>query len=605
MKNRIKMNIACLWLIFFVAFLKNMLFIGLMYSSNADSVRGISNWFVIMVQLFIIALIFAPALFFRNKGKILYCIIIDTIFSILLILDIWYYRASWTLYSFKYLFFDGMFNVFNRSLINPCPVDLLFIIDLPVIYFILYKKLKNGSFKDNENTGRPVVIRIIEGVTAIALIIVFFVVTQYEVEVKQVGNGKYNLADTYWSPHAEIKEMGPLGFHFLEARKTMSKVSRKQNKTEIAKAEQWIKDNDENLPDNKYFGMFKGKNVIFLQLESYEAFVLNQKVNGQEITPTLNKLMKNSINFTNIYEQNNGGNSIDCDIMVNASMYTLGQSITGLTNEEVVFKGALPRILGKYGYTTAATKAEKGLDWNWGELHKNAFGVQNLWDEKTYKIDELVGFGLSDKSVFNQFIQKIKTLKQPFSAFTVTLTTHGPFDLNEELKELNLSKKLDENLLGKYFQAIHYSDKQLGKFVENLDKDGLLDNTVIVMYGDHGGVHKYYNDKIQDCGLEGDWWKPYDHKIPFMIYSKGFEGVNIDSYGGQTDFYPTIAYLLGIDKSEYQNYIMGRNLLNTKRTATIIKNNEIIGTPSSEAEKNHLLNAYDVGRIIIENNMFK
>lgn len=610
MKKRINVQFKLVWAMMILALLKEILFITLMYSSNADVPRGfLENNFVILVQIFIIILIFAPGLFFKNKGRNIYSIVIATLFSLFLLADLWCYRGTWDLYGLKYIFFDGLFNKFNRSLINPCAIDILFVIDLPILYYILWRKNKSTykSMYSNERIReKSRLFRCIKAIANIAICIIFFGVSQYLIQVKDMSKGKYTLFTTYWSPHSAIKSLGPVGYHVMEIQNTLSKISKKQDSSEISQAKEWIKENDENLPNNKYYSTFKGKNVVFVQLESFEQFILKRDVLGQEITPNLNKLAKNSLNFTNIYEQNNAGNSIDCDFLVNSSVFTLGTSITGLTHEETKFQGALPRILAKAGYTTATGKAERGLDWNWGEVHGNGFGVQKMWDEKDYVIDDYVGFGLSDKSVFNQFRQKIETLKKPFSAFTVTLTTHGPFDLDgDKLKELKLPKDLDENYLGKYFQAVHYTDKQLGQFVSDLDKDGLLDDTVIVLYGDHGGVHKYYNESIQNMNLEGTWWKEYNHKIPLMIYSKGFEGKDFNAAGGQVDIYPTLAYLLGIDKQEYKDYVMGRNLVNTKRTATVTKDNVIKGTPSSKQEEDHLLNAYNVGRIIIENNMFK
>lgn len=589
---------------FLSIFIKSMIFIGLTYSSDANMILGISNDFVVFIQSIFALILVIPALLFKEKGRNIYCIIITILISVIYILDISYYRASWTLYSFKYLFIDGLFNPFNRELINIRAIDILFVIDLPFMISIFL--LKNR--KKNKNVvHKSFKVRAIATVLLISVCVSTIAMFQYLISEKNFGKGRYTLFDTYWSPHATIKCIGPIGFHLLDVYRSYEKNERIQsvNEDEIEEAKSWLKYNDENLPNNEYFGMFKDKNVILVQMESYEEFLLNKSVYGQEITPNLNRLLKNSFNFNNIYEQNNGGNSIDCDILVNASVFTLGDSITGLTNEEVKFKTSLQRILEKNGYSTASAKAEKGEDWNWGELHKNGFGVQHLWDEKNFDMSDLVGFGLSDESMMNQFREMTETLKEPFMSFTVTLTTHGPFDLNEELKELDLPESLNENLLGKYFQAIHYSDKQLGKFIDDLDKDGVLDDTVVVFYGDHGGVHKYYNDKIQDAELEGDWWREYEKKIPLIIYSKGMEGKTIEAPGGQVDIYPTLAYLLGIDKNEYIDGVMGRNLLNTNRTATVIKGNEIKGVPSSEEEKNHLLNAYNVGRIIIENNMLK
>ena len=134
-----------------------------------------------------------------------------------------------------------------------------------------------------------------------------------------------------------------------------------------------------------------------------------------------------------------------------------------------------------------------------------------------------------------------------------------------------------------------------------------MDNTVLLIYGDHAGVHKYYDDEIQGLPLEGDWWKPYDHKIPLIIYGKGENGKSIkgeviSKAGGQSDITPTVLYLLGIDTNAK---FMGRNLLNTDRDATVIKGNLIMGNPKNEEEKNNLENAYKIAEYIIKNKYFE
>ena len=137
-----------------------------------------------------------------------------------------------------------------------------------------------------------------------------------------------------------------------------------------------------------------------------------------------------------------------------------------------------------------------------------------------------------------------------------------------------------------------------------LREEGLLDNTVVVIYGDHTGVHKYYDDSIQELSYEDDWWKPVDHKIPLIIYSEGMDSKEVTAHGGQVDLIPTVSYLLGIDKEKYINTSMGRNLVNTNRDATIIKGNKIVGNVSSEDEKEHLINAYAIGSQIIKKDYF-
>ncbi|MGN0025708.1 MAG: LTA synthase family protein, partial [Clostridium sp.] len=258
------------------------------------------------------------------------------------------------------------------------------------------------------------------------------------------------------------------------------------------------------------------------------------------------------------------------------------------------------QILNKEGYNTILTHAEKAGDWNFAEAGKSAAGYKTIWDIREYNIDERVGFGLSDRSFYTQFVEKIAKEEEPFLAVLPTLTSHGPFDIDEKYRELDLPKELDKNRLGGYFQSIHYADKQIGLFFELLKEKDLLDNTIVVIYGDHGGVHKYYMEDVEASNIEGNWWQEKDSKIPLIICGSQIPSKNIETYGGQIDIMPTVAYLLGVDTKGYQ---MGRNLLNTNRDATVIKDGIIVGNPK-EDEEEMLKKAYDIADKIIKNDYY-
>ncbi|MDZ5038505.1 sulfatase-like hydrolase/transferase, partial [Clostridium perfringens] len=133
------------------------------------------------------------------------------------------------------------------------------------------------------------------------------------------------------------------------------------------------------------------------------------------------------------------------------------------------------------GYNTILTHAERAGDWNWAEAGRSAAGYNEVWDIKKYKIDEYAGFGLSDRSLYTQFSEKISKLEEPFLAVVPTLTSHGPFDIDKKYRELNLPKELDENKLGGYFQSVNYADKQIGLFFKLLEQNNMLDNTIVVI----------------------------------------------------------------------------------------------------------------------------
>lgn len=549
--------------------------------------------FLILPHLAILAIIVLPALMFKGKNSIKYLLFIDIIYTILIILDLWVYRGTGHLLELKFLFFNEGFYTINKGIINPRIMDIVFIIDIGVLLFY-YKKIISKI--DNIRRIRiPLVL--------ITLCFIIIGAYHYIFDIKDLSNGKVRFMQEEWqgswNQYTKIVYRSPIGNHIYEDYKTIKKLVRKTNDSDIKEIDEWLEWNKEELQDNEYRGLAKGKNIVFLQIEALENFVINEEIFGQEITPNLNKLIKDNLYFKNVYEQNNAGNSIDMDMMAASGVLPLGDVITYLEYPEVKYY-SLSRILNKEGYNTILTHAEKAGDWNWAEAGKSASGYKTIWDIRDYNIDERVGFGLSDRSLYTQFVEKIAKEEEPFLAVVPTLTSHGPFDIDEKYRELDLPKNLDENRLGGYFQSIHYADKQIGLIFELLKEKGLLDNTIVVIYGDHGGVHKYYMEDVEASNIEGNWWQEKDSKIPLIICGSNIPSKTIDVYGGQVDIMPTVAYLLGLDTKGYQ---MGRNLLNTTRDVTVIKDGIIVGNPKGDEEE-MLKKAYDIADKIIKNDYY-
>ncbi len=575
--------------------LKSLLFMALLEVKSVDKIEfsNINFEFTFVYLAFILLFYSIGYLFLRNK-QIIYYISINILYSILLILDLWYFRVNRDLLGLKNLFYLGTFNPVGESLYQFKSIDLLFILDIIIIIAcVVIKKVRN----DEERSLRKFTLTIIS--SSIILLISFICI-----DVLSLSEWQNRMFTKRWTTLMSARASGPIGYHLIESTRAISKVLNPLSSSEKSEIEEWLAYNKEDLEPNEYSGIAEGKNVIFIQVESLENFIINKSVNGKEISPFLNKLVGDSLYFTNIYEQNNAGNSIDCDFMVNTSIYPLGDKITALNYGENVYKNSLPKILESEGYETISSHAEDIGEFNWTELHKNGFGVQNLWDISDYVYEETVGYGLSDRSLFKQLANKLEEINEPFFLQVPTLSNHGPFDIGEEYRELDLPKEIDESYLGGYFESVHYTDKQIEMFFNELDKNGLLENTMIVIYGDHGGVHKYYNDDIQNLNYEDNWWKEYDNKIPLIIYSKGIEPKIVEVSGGQVDIPTTVLYLLNVNKDKYLNTAMGRVLVNTNRDATIIKGNEIKGSVKYDKELEHLLKSYEIGEMIIKNNYF-
>lgn len=595
-KKLLKTDISKLRLETIISLLiKTIIFMTLVKASDAIQIKtvniGIKYSFIYVAFI----LVFYSFGYLLNKNKqIIFLVIYNIVYSGILIADLWYYRSNRDVYGLKNLFYPDTFNVMDGPLVNFNIIDLIFVIDIIVtVLWIIIKKVRTSETK---NVGKFSF--------TIRYSIIVILLSYIALDIMGLGEWDDKMLKSGWYYEMTANCSGPIGYHIVEAGKTISKKIYSSTDEANEEIDEWLEANKEDLEDNEYSGVAKGKNVVFLQLESFENFVINKSVNGKEITPFLNKLTNEGLYFNNFYEQNNAGNSIDCDFLVNTSVFPLGEEITALNYGVNTYANSLPRILEREGYTTISTHAEATGEFNWSEVHRNSFGAQQLWDINQYVYEESVGYGLSDKSFLRQIAEKVQDQDKPFFIQVPTLSSHGPFNIAKEYRELDLPEEIDQSYLGGYFESVHYTDKQVEMFFNKLEEEGLLDNTIIVIYGDHTGVHKYYNDDIQQLSYDGDWWKEVDHKIPLIIYSSGMNSKLIESAGGQVDLLPTLCYLLGIDKEEYINTSMGRNLVNTNRTATVIKGNTIVGDVSSEKEKEHLLNAYSIGSEIIKKDYF-
>ena len=175
------------------------------------------------------------------------------------------------------------------------------------------------------------------------------------------------------------------------------------------------------------------------------------------------------------------------------------------------------------------------------------------------------GFGLTDKEMFRQAVDILKTKQEPFFSFMITLTNHIPYDMPQSLATLDLALEDEKTMFGRYLQTVHYTDEAIGDLIRYLKEAGLYDNSVIVIYGDHQGLNK---ETLEVSLSMMDYLgKEYDFdemlKIPLIIHIPGLgEHKVVTTVGGQIDTAPTIANLMDLDFC--QPYQFGHDLLNTE-----------------------------------------
>ncbi|MFC5528778.1 LTA synthase family protein [Cohnella yongneupensis] len=315
-----------------------------------------------------------------------------------------------------------------------------------------------------------------------------------------------------------------------------------------------------------YWGQAKGKNVVIIQLEAFQNFLLNAKIDGQEITPNLNQLMKDHFYFPHFYQQVGQGNTSDAEFVVNTSFY-IPQHGAASQDYGGVALPSMPKVLKDNGYQTATFHTNDVQFWNRKELYK-ALGFDKYYDKSFFGDDDLVFFGSSDEVLYDKTADELLKMSQngkPFYAQLITMSSHHPFDIPERKIRFKLPERYQNTLVGDYIEAQNYTDYALGKFIDKLKQNGLWDNTVFLIYGDHLGLPLYTLDHHEKNLMEEIYNRPYNFSemlnIPLFIIAPGVtEPKVMPQTGGQVDIFPTVANLLGISLKDHIHF--GQDLLN-------------------------------------------
>ncbi|GGE67824.1 LTA synthase family protein [Priestia taiwanensis] len=369
-----------------------------------------------------------------------------------------------------------------------------------------------------------------------------------------------------------VKNLGLYTYHLydaiLQSKTSVQRALADGNK--LTEVENYISAKYPEVENDSFFGIAKGKNIIMVSMESTQSFLLNQKINGQEITPFLNKFAKQSYSFPNFYHQTGQGKTSDAEFLIENSLYPLDRGAVFFThpNNEYV---ALPELLKPNGYYSAVFHANNKSFWNRDVIYP-AFGYDRYFHNGDYETtpETSTQWGLKDKEFFKQSIPYLTSLQQPFYTKLITLTNHYPFDLPEEEQMLPPYDSNDQTL-NRYFQTVRYMDEALEQFIQDLKDAGLYDNSVIILYGDHYGISENHN-KAMAAYLDKESITPFDHiqlqRVPLFVHIPEKKGKVIPTVSGEIDVKPTILHLLGI--SSNKDFHFGQQLFAKKREEFII-----------------------------------
>ncbi|HOM03040.1 MAG TPA: LTA synthase family protein [Acetivibrio sp.] len=538
------------WVLFILFLMLKCLYFQFTTKLNTDPYFSAVNITMFLSSFAILLIISAFIALILNKFRFIALFTINLLLTILLIADTNFFRYYYNLITIP-VFFQlniKMVSSVNESILSQFMLkDLIYLIDLP---FML-----TGVVLLSKNARKIHISR--RAYRSVALLVVGMVTFLSVFQTSNLNSFAYN--NNY-----SAKSLGVFFSHYYNTKllieeNLLEDDNFTQEDKNSIKAFYEIKESEKNDLGSKLKGIAKDKNLIVVQMEALQQFVINLKINGKEVTPNLNRLIGDSLYFDNVFYQVAGGNTSDAEFLTNNSLYPAKEGAAYHLYPENTYH-SLANILKDKGYNTYSLHGFEKTFWNRDEMHMT-LGFDRFFNQDDFVLDDFAGWegqALSDSSFFRQSLDKIDTSK-PFYSFYITLSSHHPFNYFEDY-DFDVGE-FQGTYIGNYLKAANYLDKCIGEFIEDLKERGLYDNSLLVFYGDHAAVKKMEADglmKLLDMEYsEPEWMKL--QKVPLIIhYPNQSKPEVISTIGGQIDILPTVANLMDFDAP----YALGKDLLN-------------------------------------------
>ena len=361
----------------------------------------------------------------------------------------------------------------------------------------------------------------------------------------------YLFAESY-DREQMVKSVGPYNYHLFDigvaATNPLSHLL--ANKSDTEASFKYTKSTKQKPSD--LFGVAEGKNLILVSLESTQNFVINEKVNGEEITPFLNSLIKDSFYFNNIYDQTAQGKTSDAEFMIDTGLYPLSSGSAFVRKPENQYR-SLPHILKqKEDYYAAVFHGNDRTFWN-REMMYETLGYDRYFSKRDFTVteDNSINYGIKDIPFLKQSITYLEKIPQPFYTRLITLTNHFPF-LLEEKDQFIREASTREDVVNRYITTVRYEDEAIKTLFDELKANGMYKNSVVVLYGDHYGISEKYEEGVFELLDQED--TPVNHaklqQVPLIIHVPGEEAREVETIGGEIDIRATVLHLMGIQSRD-------------------------------------------------------
>lgn len=461
-----------------------------------------------------------------------------------------HFRFFNTFFTFTSLQAAGEFKDFSNEVLYVLNPVYLFLL-VPMIGFIFYTR----KVEIVEYTKKHVLLTY-----SIVMILSYSAPFAFFDEHESLSNDEYYLYDHLQNRVLSVQRFGLFAYTRQDISNTL--FAAKRNTTTIEDIDAFFETERKSYEDNLYTGMFEGKNLILIQAES-----LNAQAISKELTPTLYRLKNEGMYFDNFYAPLYNGSTSDTEfVTLTGLLPSLDYGTTFINFADNDFSSSLPNTFRQAGYSVDSYHANHRSFYNRENMHP-ALGF-DLHDTESLGIEQLT----SDTQLMEAYLKQMPS--DQFVSLLITVTGHSPYvdrpDITKYYNQLlndPAYKDLDESIIAYYATQMEL-DHSLQVLLEGLKAKGVLDDTVIVIYGDH--QPKLDINVFQDT-LGKEAANQYElSKVPLIIYNKGIEPKRYDDLMASVDLWPTLSNLFGYQ--EQNAYLFGSDFFSLNTSIVLFQN---------------------------------
>lgn len=372
-----------------------------------------------------------------------------------------------------------------------------------------------------------------------------------------------------------------------------------------AEIERWLASQPKHQPADSVTE--KRSNLLIVFAESLESWVLEKKVDGKEITPCLNSLLKekSTLYAPNVLTQVKGGRSIDAQLMICSGLLPLMSGTYSSLYYDNTFYTLQKAMRGLKHSRSYLLTIDKVSTWNQGAVARS-FGTDTIISYHDFKMTEAFGTHkrIGDASFFQQCREKIergevwKPGESVYMQF-VTYSGHAPFKLPDHLRTITLPASIPEKAAD-YMTTAHYTDKAIGDFVAYLKTLPQYKETIVVIVGDHEGLASYRQELVDNPACRG---LVSDKQLtPFIVLNSPV-GMRYDKFMGQIDIYPTLLNLMQLDA--YRWHGLGQSILDPRKQGVAVGSVMNVEGTGSDKEVERLKEAHTVSDYMLRYDWLK